>query len=361
MAPPRRPNRTAPDPETIDVRPDEALDVSRLEPWLRENLEGAEGALSIRQFGGGHANLTYLLTFGEREFVLRRPPLGPVAPSAHDMRREHRILSRLWRAWDLAPRSHVLCVDPGVIGADFHVLERRRGIVLRATNPEVTDGRPELRRRIGETMADVLAGFHRVDPDDVGLGDLGRPEGFVERQVAGWSKRWEAASDDAAPDASAAIDWFRADIPKAQAATFVHNDYKLDNVMVAADDPARAVAVLDWDMCTRGDPLLDLANLTIYWSEETDDSVWREAVWMPTDKPGFPSRAELVERYAAGTGFDVSRFAWYEAFGRFKVAVILQQIYIRYLRGQTRDERFAVLGGRVEALIRCCEELIART
>ncbi|MBT7613871.1 MAG: phosphotransferase family protein, partial [Rhodospirillaceae bacterium] len=218
----------------------------------------------------------------------------------------------------------------------------------------------ELCRRIGEMAADVLASFHMVNPDDVDLGDLGRPEGFVERQVAGWTKRWDAAVDKSSPDASAVIAWIEADIPTAQATTFVHNDYKLDNIMVARDDPARAVAVLDWDMCTRGDPLLDLANLVIYWSEESDSALWRMAVYIPTDKPGFPSRAELVERYAHKTGFDVSRFGWYEIFGTFKVAVILQQIYIRYLRGQTQDERFAILGQRVNALIRKCEELIAR-
>ena len=351
---------TVSDLETIEVRPDEKVDLTRLEPWLRENLEGAEGPLSLRQFGGGHANLTYLLNFGEREFVLRRPPLGPIAPSSHDMSREHRILSRLWRQWDMAPRSYVLCTDHDILGADFHVLERRHGFVLRATNPEVTDGKPELCRRIGEMTADVLASFHMVDTDKAGLGDLGRPEGFVERQVGGWSKRWDAALDETSPDASTVMAWFQADIPAAQAATLVHNDYKLDNIMVAHDDPARAVAVLDWDMCTRGDPLLDLANLVIYWSEASDNEVWRRAVYMPTDKPGFPSRAELVARYAEKTGFDVSRFGWYEVFGTFKVAVILQQIYIRYLRGQTRDERFTILGDRVKALLLRCEDLMAR-
>ena len=232
---------TVSDLETIEVRPDEKVDLTRLEPWLRENLEGAEGPLSLRQFGGGHANLTYLLNFGEREFVLRRPPLGHIAPSSHDMSREHRILSRLWRQWDMAPRSYVLCTDHDILGADFHVLERRHGFVLRATNPEVTDGKPELCRRIGEMTADVLASFHMVDTDKAGLGDLGRPEGFVERQVGGWSKRWDAALDETSPDASTVMAWFQADIPAAQAATLVHNDYKLDNIMVAHDDPARAV------------------------------------------------------------------------------------------------------------------------
>ncbi len=346
-----RDKRSASDPETIDVRADETLDLTRLEPWLRDNLEGAEGPLSVRQFGGGHANLTYLLRFAENEFVLRRPPLGPVAPSAHDMKREHRVLKDLWRAYPLAPRSFVLCTDPDVLGVDFHVLERRDGFVIRANNTTVINNDPPLCQRIGRMIVDSLADFHRVDPESVGLGDLGRPEGFVARQVAGWVKRWNAAVDENAPDAGDLITWIETDIPDSDQVTLVHNDFKLDNIMVAHDDPARAVAVLDWDMCTRGDPLLDLANLLNYWAEATDSDLQRKAAWMPTDRPGFPTRQEIREAYGGRTGFDLSRLIWYEVFGAFKIAVIVQQIYIRYLRGQTQDERFAVMDERVRALI----------
>ena len=347
------------DPETIAVRPHEALDLSRLEPWLRRHLNGAEGPLALRQFGGGHANLTYLLRFGTREFVLRRPPPGPLAPSAHDMRREHRVLSRLWRAWELAPRSYLLCLDRDILGVDFHVMERRRGFVLRAAGPDAVGHDPALRRRIGEMAVDSLAALHAIDAEAVGLADLGRPEGFLGRQMAGWTRRWEAARDDAAPDARAVIDWLGERMPATSASALVHNDFKLDNILLARDDPARAVAVLDWDMCTRGDPLLDLANLTHYWSEEGDSDVWRLAASMPTDRPGFPSRAAMVRRYAARTGSDVRGFGWYEVFGAFRVAVILQQLHIRYLKGQTRDARFAALGRRVRASIAKCGELVA--
>ncbi len=351
---------TSRDPETMEVRPEERLDLERLEPWLRDNLEGAAGPLTVRQFGGGHANLTYLLDFAGREYVLRRPPLGPVAPSAHDMRREHRILSRLWQRWYLAPRSYVLCTDAAILGADFHVMERRHGLVLRATNPQLTDGAPDLCRRIGIMVVEVLADLHGIDADAVGLGDLGRPDGFVGRQVEGWARRWAAALDDTTPDASALVRWIREEQPVSGPATLVHNDFKLDNILVARENLAAATAVLDWDMCTRGDPLLDLANLVAYWSDESDSATWRKAVWMPTDKPGFPTRAELVDLYAGLTGFDVSRFAWYEVFVTFKIAVIIQQIYIRYLRGQTSDERFAIMGERVAALIAKCEGLTQR-
>ncbi len=348
------------DPETIDIREDERLELDVLEPWLRDNLGGASGSLRVRQFGGGHANLTYLLDFSGREFVLRRPPLGPVAPSAHDMKREHRVLSRLWRSWDLAPRSFVLCTDTSILGCAFHVMERREGFVLRATNPERTRDNPDLCRRIGEMTADVLASFHQVDPAEVALDGLGRPEGFIERQIAGWAQRWEAALDDDAPDAGSVVSWLMGETPAPVATTLVHNDYKLDNILVSREDPAVPVAVLDWDMCTRGDPLLDLANLLTYWSEHGDSERWRTAVYMPTDAPGFPTRRELVERYAEKTGFDVSRISWYEVFVHFKTAVIVQQIYIRYLKGQTRDSRFAIMGDRVKALIEKCGELVSR-
>ena len=333
------------------VRPDETLDLTRLEPWLREHLEGADGPLSIRQFGGGHANLTYLLDFGGSEYVLRRPPLGPVAPSAHDMTREHRVLSRLWQKFPLAPRSFVLCQDKDILGVDFHVLERKEGFVIRNTNADLLDGQPELAGRIGAMIPDVLADLHSVRPEDVGLDDLGRPEGFVARQVDGWMKRWYAAVDDGAPEVADVIAWIERDIPDSPQVSLIHNDFKLDNLMVATDDPSRAVAVLDWDMCTRGDPLMDLGTLLNYWTDPDDPENWRNATFMPTDKPGFPSRAQVAARYGQRTGFDMSRLVWYRVFGAFKIAVILQQIYIRYLRGQTRDERFAAMGPRVHALI----------
>ena len=339
------------DPETMAVRPDETLDLTRLEPWLHEHLEGADGPLNVRQFGGGHANLTYLLAFGKTEYVLRRPPLGHVAPSAHDMGREHRVLSRLWHKFPLAPRSFVLCQDKAILGVDFHVLERKEGFVIRNANAGLLDGQPELAARIGAMIVDVLADLHGVRPAEVDLDDLGRPEGFVARQVEGWMQRWFAAVDDSAPEVADVIAWIERDIPDSPQVSLIHNDFKLDNLMVASDDPARAVAVLDWDMCTRGDPLMDLGTLLNYWTDPDDPESWRNATFMPTDKPGFPSRADVAARYGARTGFDMSRLLWYRVFGAFKIAVILQQIYIRYLRGQTKDERFAAMGPRVHALI----------
>jgi aminoglycoside phosphotransferase (APT) family kinase protein len=339
------------DPETIEVRADETLPLDRVEPWLRAHLPDATGPLSVRQFGGGHANLTYLLAFDGREYVLRRPPLGPVAPSAHDMRREHQVLARLWRGYPLAPRSYALCTDPAVLGVDFHVLERRRGFVVRMGNAGLVTGDPALAARIGAMLIDSLAALHGVDPAAVGLADLGRPEGYLARQVEGWTKRWHAALDDSAPDAADLVAWIARERPPDSAPALVHNDFKLDNILVAEDDPARPVAVLDWDMCTRGDPLTDLGTLLTYWVEAGDPPLWREAAMMPSYAEGFPTRAEAVARYAEVSGRDLARIGWYEVFGAFKTAVILQQIYIRYLRGQTKDARFANFGARVRALV----------
>ena len=339
------------DSELIEVRPDERLDSGPLEAWLRDNLEGAEGSFDYSQFGGGHANLTYLLRFGHNEFVLRRPPLGPIAASAHDMSREHRVLSVLWREFDLAPRCHLLCTDPDIIGADFMVMERRNGFVIRKDLPDNLQGDPVLARRIGEMIIDCLARFHKADPAAVGLEAMGRPEGFAQRQLEGWTGRWQAAKDQDIPAMDRLTAWLAHNLPKPQAATFVHNDYKLDNMLVAHDDPARAVAVLDWDMCTRGDPLMDLGYLLTYWPEAGDPLTWRDSCPSPLWRDGFPTRAEAVQRYAELSGLDVSQSAWYHAWGTFKIAVVIQQIYIRWLRGQTQDERFAEMGERVRILI----------
>ena len=345
--------------ELIDQRADERLDAARLEPYLRAHLPGAEGPLSVRQFGGGKANLTYLIRFGDakspREFVLRRPPLGPIPPGAHDMRREHRVLSVLHRHYPLAPKSLLLCEDEIVIGAVFVVHERRHGFVIRDDIPPDFAGRPELNRRIGEALIDALADLHLVAPPEVGLDDLGRPEGFLERQLSGWVRRWHAAqggiqAERAGAEMAPVIEWLERQLPNSRGAALLHNDYRLDNCLLDTADPARIVAVLDWDMCTQGDPLADLGYVLNYWVEPGDPEEWRQIAAMPTWREGFPSRAEAVERYAARTGFDVGAIGWYQVFAAFKLAVIIQQIYIRYVRGQTQDRRFEFYWRRVLGL-----------
>lgn len=345
------------DDDTIEVRAEERLDTVRLEPYLRAHLPDAEGPFELRQFGGGHANLTYLIRFGTHEWVLRRPPLGPVPPSAHDMRREHRVLSTLYRAYPQAPRSYLLCTDHDVIGADFFVMERRHGIVIRADVPQPWRSEPGVLRALGETLIDDIVALHAVDPAAVGLNELGNPDGYVGRQLARWTERWYNALT---PDVGAAepfIGWIAQSMPQPRRAALLHNDYKLDNTLRDAVDPARTVAVLDWDMCTRGEALMDLGELLALWVQQ-DESPAARLGRMPTWHEGFPTRREAAERYARESGTDVSDLRWYVVFNVFRYAVILQQIYLRYSRGQTHDERFADFGARVNALVQHGLELI---
>jgi len=338
--------------DIIEIRDDEQQNWDNLEDYLRQNLEGLDGPMSVMQFGGGHANLTYCISFGEdKEFVVRRPPLGPVAPSAHDMQREHKVLSRLWKAFPLAPRSFLLCTDHDIIGSDFHVMERRHGIAIRSHLPDDLVGHTDLTRRIGEMVIDTLADLHRVEPKEVGLEDLGKPEGYVERQLTGWTKRWHKSKDKDNADMDRLAEWLSDTRPESKHVSLLHNDYKLDNMLLNSADPAKPEAVLDWDMCTLGDPLTDLGHLLNYWSNPDDPASWRNVTAMPTWNEGFPNRVDIIERYGERTGFDVSNASWYHAFGVFKMTVIIQQIFIRYVRGQTKDERFAHFGERVAELI----------
>jgi aminoglycoside phosphotransferase (APT) family kinase protein len=338
------------DQDTIEVRAEERFDTTRLEPYLREHLEGAEGPLEVRQFGGGHANLTYLIRFGEREWVLRRPPLGPVAPGSHDMKREYRVLSVLNPAYPLAPQAYLLCTDHTIIGADFFVMERRHGIAFRRDIPAPWADRPDVLRGVGESLIDNLATLHAVDPASVGLGELGKPDGYVERQVNGWIERWfNALTPDVGP-AEPFTGWLRQTMPASRRTALLHNDYKLDNTLLAAENPAQTVAVLDWDMCTRGEPLMDLGGLLCLWAENGDGTHDQHGR-MPTWRDGFFSRRTAAERYAQTSGADLSDLHWYVVFGTFRYAVILQQIYIRYVRGQTHDERFREMGAAVNVVI----------
>jgi aminoglycoside phosphotransferase (APT) family kinase protein len=334
----------APD-DTIPVRPDECFDASRLAAYLRGRLPGSDEPLTLRQFGGGAANLTYLLVFGEREYVLRRPPLGPLAPSSHDMGREHRVLSVLHAAYPLAPRAFLHCDDPGVIGAPFFVMERRHGTVVRRSMPAAFAGDPSAARRMSFALVDALADLHAVDYARLGLGALGRPEGFLERQIEGWYGRWQKAKVEDVESMDRAHAWLGAHRPRESGASLVHNDYKLDNVMLATDDPGRLVAVFDWDMTTLGDPLADLGALLCYWSEPADPAPFRETAMMPVDATlAFPSRADLVARYAEQSGRDVAGIGFYHVLGLFRLAVIAAQIYVRFHRGQTQDRRFGAFG-----------------
>ena len=330
-------------PETIAIRDDEDFDHDRLAAFLRGRLPASEQPLAVRQFGGGHANLTYLLQYGGNEYVLRRPPLGPVAAGAHDMGREHRVLSVLHQVYPLAPRAFLYCDDASVIGAPFFVMERRRGTVVRLVIPaEFGSGNDAgANRRMSEALIDALADLHQADYRAVGLEGLGKPEGFLRRQIDGWAQRYERAKTRELPLVAELVDWLRAEQPPSPPATLLHNDWRLDNIMLDSTDPGRVVAVFDWDMCTLGDPLADLGTLLSSWREAGEEVEGMTAGTMPSTVPGFITRREAVARYGARRGVDVSAVPYYYVFGLFKIAVVLQQIFHRFHLGQTKDQRFA--------------------
>jgi aminoglycoside phosphotransferase (APT) family kinase protein len=337
---------------TIEVRPDERLDAAAVERYVRARLPAIpEGAFQVRQFAAGHSNLTYLLRRGEWEAVLRRPPLGPVAPRAHDVAREGRLLERLSPVFPLAPTPILLCEDTAVIGAPFYLMERRHGLVVDRCLPADWPEDPVRNWRIGSALVSTLARLHDVDWQAAGLGALGRPEGYLGRQVEGWLGRWERARthpDTPATERLAAH--LRDALPPSPAPTVVHNDFKLNNTLLDPADPTRLVAVLDWEMATVGDPLSDLATTLVYWTQP-DDPEHLRGMLSATATPGFPSRREAAELYARLSGRDLAHLDFYLAFAYFKVGVILQQIHYRWHVGQTRDPRFARLGQTADALV----------
>jgi aminoglycoside phosphotransferase (APT) family kinase protein len=347
--------------ETIEVRSDEQLHRAKVEPYLRAHIPGiGTGTWEVRQFPSGASNLTYLVRIGEWEGVLRRPPFGPVAPKAHDMQRESALLERIHPFFPLAPQPYLFCNDLEIIGVPFYVMERRKGIVLNDTFPHGTEVTPELCRRISETVVDTLVEIHAIDWQAAGLAALGHPVGFLERQVRGWIERYKRSQTDDSPDVTALTRWLVEHIPTSPAPTLIHNDFKLNNMLLDAHDLARPVAVLDWEMSTIGDPLFDLAVTLSYWIQPEDSEELRTILPTITYLPGFMSRAEFMERYALKSGLDLSSMHFYLTFAYFKLSVIVQQIYIRWLRGQTQDQRFAIFGSHVRTLIDHATQLVSQ-
>jgi len=344
--------------ETVDVRKGEDFDLEAVERYLREHIEDLpEGELEVSQFPSGASNLTYLLKIDGWEGVLRRPPLGPVPPKAHDMGRESSILSRLGAVYPLAPKPYFFCKDESVIGAPFYVMERSRGVVLDETFPEDVQPGKELCRGISRTVADTLVRLHAVDVKEAGLGDLGKPEGFLERQTEAWISRYDKAKTEELREVAPLTDWLSQDVPQSPPPTVIHNDYKLNNLVLNPEDLTEVRAVLDWEMATVGDPLFDLAVSLTYWIEPDDPDELKAVMPTVTVTPGFMTRQELIDRYESQSGRDLSDMHWYVVFGYFKLAAILQQIYARWKNGQTEDERFADFGERVRTLILHAENL----
>jgi aminoglycoside phosphotransferase (APT) family kinase protein len=347
--------------ETIAVRTGEEVDWAAVERVLRTHIAGLSAdPLQVRQFPSGASNLTYLLRVGEWEGVLRRPPLGPVAPKAHDMKRESGLLQRIHPVFPLAPEPYFFCDDLSVMSVPFYVMERRHGVVINDTIPATVAFTPELGRRLSFTVIDTLLAIHAIDWQAAGLNDFGYPEGFLARQVKSWIERYHRARTDDIPQVEPLTSWLTEHVPLSPASTLIHNDFKLNNILLSRDNLSVAEAVLDWEMATIGDPLFDLAISLCYWVRPDDPETIRTVLPTVTVLPGFMERAELMEIYAQKSGRDLSSMHFYMAFAYFKLAVILQQIYIRWKRGQTQDERFASFGSRVHHLILYAVQVVER-
>ncbi|WP_432943379.1 phosphotransferase family protein [Kribbella sp. CA-253562] len=341
------------------VRDEDSFDVPAVDTWLRTHTELPAGLPEVRQFSGGASNLTYLLRYADRDLILRRPPVGTKAKSAHDMGREYRIQAGLAPVFPYVPEMVAHCTDPGVLGSEFYVMRRIAGTIPRRSELGV-DLTPEQTRQLGFTLIDTLIALHQVDPQAAGLADLGRGDGYVERQVHGWSERYRKAKTWNVPGAEKVMAWLEANRPADVGTCVIHNDFRLDNVVLDPADPLRVVGVLDWELATIGDPLMDLGSALAYWVQADDDWAFRRFRLQPSDAPGMIGRDEIVGYYCDRTGLDRGDWVFYEVFGLFRLAVIAQQIYYRYHHKQTRNPRFKNLWLPVNLLERRCRHLLRK-
>lgn len=332
------------------VRESEALPAETLAAWIGDHVEGFSGALEVLQFRKGHSNLTYAVGDGTRSWVLRRAPFGTHAASAHDMSREWRILSALARGYDKAPQPVAYCDDESVIGAPFYVMERLEGVILRSSPPKGLEWSESLGDRLCSAFVDELVALHAVDLDAIGLAEFGRPQGYVARQISGWTSRYTRSQTDDIADMDRLATWLDEAQPGESGAALIHNDFKYDNLVLDPDDPSRIVGILDWEMATVGDPWMDVGSTLGYWIEADDGAALQMMPFRVAAFPGTWSRARVVEAYAERSGRAVGAPAFYHAYGLFKLAVVAQQIYARFAAGLTDDPRFGMMIQGVRAL-----------
>jgi aminoglycoside phosphotransferase (APT) family kinase protein len=346
-----------------EVREEDSFDVMAVATWLRENApqilqEKLDSTPQVKQFSGGASNLTYLLAYKDRELILRRPPHGTKAASAHDMRREYRIQQALAPVYPYVPKMVALCTDEQVIGGDFYVMERINGSILRGRIPPSLGLDEGSTRQLCVSAVERLVQLHQADPAHAGLTDIGKGPGYVRRQVEGWSERYKAAHTWNVPSFARVMAWLSEHQPDDVAQTIVHNDFRFDNLILAPEDPQQIVGVLDWELATVGDPLMDLGGALAYWVQADDDRIMRALRRQPTDAPGMLTRQEVVELYCERTGLRVEDWAFYEVFGLFRLATIVQQIFKRYHLRQTRNRAFRHYWLAVRYLDRRCLGII---
>lgn len=334
--------------DTKPIRKGEELNVENLAGFLRDKI-GA-GDFEISQFPSGNSNLTYCVRIGETEYVLRRPPFGNQVKSAHDMSREFNVLEKLSKVYQPAPKPLLYCADENVIGSEFYLMERRNGLIIRGKSPVVLENSSELQGKVVKSFIENLAQLHSLDYKKIGLENLGKPEGYAVRQVEGWTKRYFNAKTDEHSELEKSIEWLNSNIPESHGTTLVHNDYKFDNIMLNPNDLTEIAAVLDWEMTTIGEPLMDLGTSLGYWMSKKAGEQMLSMPFNPRVLMERISRTELVEIYAEKSGRDVSDVLFYYVFGTFKIAVIAQQIYFRFAKGFTQDKRFVTFNHFVNEL-----------
>jgi len=344
--------------QAVGIREGEELDVAAVDRFMKQAVPGLAGDPTIRQYPGGASNLTYQVDYGDRSFVLRRPPFGKIAKSAHDMLREARVMAALKPVYPYVPEIVATCHDHDVIGCDFYVMERLKGIILRQDFPKDLALTEDETRKLCLNVIDKLVDLHRVDAKDAGLAELGKGPGYVKRQIGGWSDRFRKARTDDVGDFEAVMSWLDDKMPEDIAQVVIHNDYRFDNVVLNPDNPFEVIGILDWEMATIGDPLMDLGNSLAYWIQADDEAPFQMLRRQPTHRPGMLTRKEVVDYYMEQSGFRTANFDFYEIYGLFRLAVIIQQIYYRYYHGQTKDKRFAAFGHAANYLEQRCQRLI---
>lgn len=341
--------------QSISIREGEEFDTAAVESYIRSNISDLPQGMRVRQFPGGASNLTYLLSFGknERQLVLRRPPTGKKAKSAHDMKREYTVMSALNGHYRLVPKMHLFCADESLIGGEFYVMEKLDGIILRTELPEeLKEGasdparilKPDDLRQLCMNMIDGLVGLHRFDWESTALADLKREGDYVERQISGWTDRYRKSRTPDVPDFTKVMEWLEEKRPAQIASCLIHNDYRFDNIVLDSKDPMQINGVLDWEMATIGDPLMDLGNSLGYWIEADDPQQLQLLRRQPSHLKGMMTRDELANYYLKQSGLTCSDFSFYRVYGIFRLAVIMQQIYYRFYHGQTQDKRFKGFG-----------------
>ncbi len=344
------------DHDVIEVREGEDFNREKVKAYLIEHLGLDDAQMEVKQFPLGSSNLTYLIRIGDWEAVLRRPPFGPLPPKAHDMKRESSLLTKLYPEFNLVPKPYVFCEDESIIGAPFYVMERKQGIALNDEFPPNSNVTNKTGSDISEAFIETLVKLHEVDYKKAGLEEFGYPEGFLERQVQGWTKRFLRAKTEEVAAFDEIAQWLEKNMPTSKYVSVIHNDFKLNNMLLTSDFK-EVIAVFDWEMATIADPLFDLGITLGYWVQEDDPEFLKQVLPTVTYLPGFHSRRQLIEAYANKTNRDVEDIHYYIVFAYFKLAGILQQIYYRYAKGQTQDERFASFGERAKNLIQYAAEI----